>query len=238
VAARAKTLSRRPDALLGGVAALCLVLLMVVCAVGMGGAPQDPKVNYSNQPTAASDSIDVTKPVHVRLGSAQDPGDAFEVAAVEVSVLGIGLPTGRPMRPGDTAVTLRSLQYLVAGDVVATAAYSADNKQPQFADAVLHTRNGLLTLPGIGGVGLLLFSLAYTESLLRPVRRRQRTKASTLAGMALVGVAFGLALALVGWALFPGHLLNARLVFTAALLGNAAALALTVLLSRRDPELP
>jgi serine/threonine-protein kinase len=224
LAARVRALPGHPDVVLMAATATCLLLLVLVSVVGLGGGRQSD-VDVRNEGGSPA-SVSLGEPVFL---SPSRPG-----ATVTIRVAGILLPpSGDPVEAEDRkpgALSLSASQYLVAGDAEATVTAPGYS-----ARTVIHADGGLLTVPGIGGIALLLFALAYAESLLRQVRRRRRSRGSTLAGMAVVGVVLGLAVALVGWALVGNHVLTVPLLLVAALLGNATALGLTVVLARRDP---
>ncbi|WP_448616955.1 Hsp70 family protein [Modestobacter sp. URMC 112] len=89
-------------------------------------------------------------------------------------------------------------------------------------------------------LGLALFAAAYTESLLRNVRRRRRARGVDVAGTAGVGAVLGFALVLASWAVFHRDVgwvvLVAVLVLTATAGGLLALLQAAVRQSRRPVQ--
>jgi actin-like ATPase involved in cell morphogenesis len=130
-------------------------------------------------------------------------------------------------------LSLSGAQYVVAGPVAAdvTLAGAGSAATATRSLLVVPTGSRLLTLPGAGAIVLLMFVLAYSESLLKPVRRNRRASAGTLFAMALLGAGGGLALAVLGWVLTDGHLLSDGLLLATAVCGAGAAIAVTSTMS-------
>jgi hypothetical protein len=221
----------QPDAVLLGASAACLAGLLLVAAIGV--------------PHEGSARFTVTQPGSERLNlgdetlQVRDGGVVLENPRIRPKLFNVQLE--KSTESGIYA-SLSGHQYLLAGNVLADVAGDRvvrDSRKrvvssaPVAGRAVLHIGGGIVSVPGIAGLALVLFAAAYAESLLRGVRRRRRARASTLAGMAFVGAVLGLGIALVGWTV-GDHLLSVPYLLVAALLGNAAALALTIVLSRRD----
>jgi actin-like ATPase involved in cell morphogenesis len=229
----------QPDAVLLGASAACLAGLLLVAAIGV--------------PHNVPETLTVTQNGQIPVDLGQDTlqvsdGNPQQVSEGKAPVLVAPVITPKLFNaPFDVSASvggyasLSRLQPLLAGDVLADVSGSkvVTDKQGRrtttrvAAQTVLHVDGSIVSVPGIAGLAIVLFAAAYAESLLRGVRRRRRARATTLAGMALVGAVLGVGAALAGWTL-GDHLLSLPYLLVAALLGNAAALALTVVLSRRD----
>jgi hypothetical protein len=82
-------------------------------------------------------------------------------------------------------------------------------------------QSSFLTIPGVLVVALLLFLLAYVESVLRPLRRGRR-RVTGIVGMALLGAALGLTVVPFAWLLGGGEPTVSTAVVTMVIAGVAA----------------
>lgn len=120
-------------------------------------------------------------------------------ATLTPTILGISL-----MRPGEPikakAFDLHSRRVFLAGPTRAEIASSAGSREVVLSAAERWDLNRVLTIP-FGAMALTaLFSLAYMESILRPIRRRRsRAKSGDVIGLIGSGIALGIACALAVW---------------------------------------
>jgi hypothetical protein len=196
-------------------AALALLLLTVLVAfVGLG----TPKITETiptgtvtlagGDPTADEPlSLDLSKPIEVRF--TQLPAGAESATNVELamSIAGVPLPASsrEPLIPSDQGLTASldaaGSRYLVAGKVTAELRLLADEQvllRHEFA--ATSSQTSVLTIPGALILALVLFLLAYVESLLRPLRRGRRQLTGVF-GMAVIGAGIGLVVVPVVWLL-------------------------------------
>jgi actin-like ATPase involved in cell morphogenesis len=205
-------------------AAVLGVVVLLLAFVGLGG-PDGGEVTVANP---AGGEVRLADPVRVT----QD-GRSVGEAVLTPTVAGVDL--GRQTVTADGTLSLRGLRYVLAGPFEATVERTSGGLATgDLRAAVVRPAGGLgggglLSIPGVIGVALLLFALAYAESFLRPLRRGRPASNGTLLGMGLVGFAAGAGLALVGWVL-GGHLLTMPLLLLTAIAGLAAALLLTTAL--------
>ena len=120
-------------------------------------------------------------------------------AKLTPTILGIELM--RPPEPIKAkAFDLHSRGVLLAGPTQAKISSSTGDRDVVLAAAERWTLRRFLSIP-FGALALLaLFSLAYTESILRPIRRRgTRAKAGEVIGLVGSGIALGIAGVLAVW---------------------------------------
>jgi len=209
-------------AVAGGFAALATVLALA----GLPAAATSPdgfgpgNVLLAGRDVTGTERLDVdlSRPLPVS-GTVTGP------VSVRLDLFDVGL-TSTTAAPGE-ALSLRNSRYLVGGPVRATVR----SGQVEHELTVVPEGNHLLTVPGAAAVVLLLFVIAYAESLLVPVRRRHHAPAGTLAGMGLLGVGAGTALAVLGWLLTVGHLLTMPLILACGVAGAGASMAATTTLA-------
>ena len=116
---------------------------------------------------------------------------------MRVTALGMPLPGGKAvMSEGPTTVTLGPISDLLAGPVRFTVTGGG-----QAAFVVEPTGGGLGGAVRFLPLLPLLFAVAYTESVLRGIRRRRTARRADVVGMAAVGAVAGLGLVLAAWTL-------------------------------------
>jgi serine/threonine-protein kinase len=149
-------------------------------------------------------ALDTAQPVTVE---ATLPPTASAADSAKLSFSAVGVPLGAvtaPLEAADggrvrAAIELGERRYLVPSG--ATATVSLLHGGSAVADAsfpVRTTQSSWLTAPGVAAPLLLLFSLAYVESLLRSLRRGQR-RLSAMPGLGVIGLALGVSLSLLAW---------------------------------------
>ncbi|MDQ1428992.1 MAG: hypothetical protein QOK39_2468 [Acidimicrobiaceae bacterium] len=130
-----------------------------------------------------------------------------------------------------TALDATGYRYIIASDTTTNLSFEASGTTVAQRSFVLRTaQKWYLTLPGALAIALVLFAVAYIESLLRALRRG-RKQVSGVIGLAVIGAVVGLVA--VSWA----WLLEAVMPTTAteimcAILGTAAGLAAGVAAQR------
>jgi hypothetical protein len=207
-------------------AALALVLATIVLALaGLGSPDYKPAIPglAVNGTPAGTDPIelDLAEPVLVT-------GSAAGAARVTIrfSVAGVPLSSAAATaEPGDGGTFTATLEptgarYLVAGEVTATV--DVDGTEATFP--VSSAQSPFLTVPGLLGIGLLLFVAAYAESLLRS-RRRGRKRVTAPVGMAVIGALGGVAAVVAVWLVAAKEPVVATVVACAALGAGAGVVA-------------
>jgi molecular chaperone DnaK len=225
----------RPDVTAPVAAAVALAVLTLVLAFFGFGAGADGDVSVTNAPPGVG--VRLEDPLVLTADGRPLAGQRFTP-----SLAGVGLATKTIGTNG--TLSLWGLRQVMAGPFEAVvrpgdpAATTAGSDLLSQRSVVVRPEGGLgagglLSLPGVVGLALVLFALAYAESFLRPLRRGRRTSGGMLLGMGMVGAAAGVGLALIGWTL-GNHLLSMPLILLCALTGLAGCLCLTVALSRRQ----
>jgi actin-like ATPase involved in cell morphogenesis len=216
--------SRRPArvAQLTAAVAGLLVLAVLLAVVIPSVVEPEPPAGVTVAGRAAADgrfSADFGVDVRIVLGE-------LSATAVNASVLGIPLDS-KPVENQEARVNLTSIADLLAGPVRFTLAGGSQET------VVVKPEGG-----GLGGVVRflpllpLLFAAAYTESLLRGIRRRRTARRADVVGMAAVGAVAGLALVLASWTLAKRDL-GLPLVLAVLVLCAGAGALLAVLQAQR-----
>jgi hypothetical protein len=129
--------------------------------------------------------------------------------------------------PAQTAQVDLGGRYLVGGSFTGKVVLLRSNQDVGDWSFPAHTTQlGFLSVPGAVSVLLLLFVIAYAESLLRSLRRGKRSVSSTV-GLTIVGALFGLDLVGIAWVLAKRQPTIATLV-VCAVVGAGAGLALAL----------
>lgn len=217
-----------------------IVLLFLALAVGFLGISK-PTRTRAVDPGAvtvagidpAQDGalkLDLAKPVEIRVRDLPAAAANATGAQLGLSVAGIPLPasTAEPLSATDNGlvamVDANNARYLVAGKATAQLRLLAGNQVVLRHDFVATSgQSSFLSIPGVLVVALLLFLLAYVESVLRPLRRGRR-RVTGIVGMALLGAGLGLTIVPFAWLLGGGEPTVATAVVTMAI-GGAAAIS-------------
>jgi serine/threonine-protein kinase len=232
---------RRPPSALPafGVAAVGAVLLGMLALLGPASAPAPGSaLNLSvggNKVTGSAVTADLSAPQRLA-GTSTVPGPAQ--ARMSLSLAGI--PLGRTESPGFRAVrgSWRAtvslppvVRWVVGGAVRGRVELVAADGSVTAQEFDVHPQQApYLTLMGTGSLLLLLFVLAYLESLLRSLRRGRR-RASGPVAAAFLGIPLG-AVAALAAAVFTRQVLSEVTLAGCAVLGVAVTLA-TALGARR-----
>jgi molecular chaperone DnaK len=135
------------------------------------------------------------------------PRDSFKVAAsgqpadarLSATPFGIAITgQGVPIVAGE--FDLRSARVFLAGPVTGRIASSRESRDVVLSAAERWSVTRFLSVPFAALVLIALFSFAYAESILRPIRRRRtRAAAGELIGLIGAGLGLGIAAALTSW---------------------------------------
>lgn len=191
--------------------------------------------------------LDLTKPIPVVAGRLPPGAEGTTQVSLTLSVLGVRLASGQAepavSSGGGLAASIdaASGRFLVAGETTGEIRFLGPKVvappgggEPQVGQSVLAGQRFsatsqqplYLTLPAAAAAGLLLFVLAYVESLLRPLRRGRR-RVTGVAGMAVMGTLAGVVIVAAAW-LIGGREPTLPTVVAAAAAGGVAGVSLAV----------
>jgi len=232
-----RILERRARALPAMLAALALVVAAVAVAflavrvpAASGGIPSGT-LSVAGAPLPASGSVplDLTNPVSVAVSSVSAAAGADTVRlAFSVAQIPLG-SVSAPLEPAEGGRLQASLdaaqeRYLVPSGATGTLALLHGGSSVGGAGFTVTTgQSPWLTAPALAAVLLLLFCVAYLESLLRSLRRGQRRLAA-LPSLFLTGLVGGVALPLLAW-IVRGRPPTVAILAVCAVLGGASAVA-------------
>jgi hypothetical protein len=215
-----------------------LLLAAILAFVGIGApqASRNPPNNVRIAGRVAADGhaipIDLSKGFKVAARPLSARASEATRTRVTFSILGIDLASstetlrgsgrgGRAAFPPSTdkffvvGKTIGGLEFLSGDRVAAAYTFSADSTDAEYFR--------LITVPGAAAAVLLLFVIAYSESLLGSMRRGRR-HLSGIAGMAVIGALLGVDLVATAWVLGVGEPTLAT-IFACALLSSGAGIA-------------
>jgi len=193
------------------VAAALLALAVIFAFVGLGSVghsgtltPGQVTVNGAD-PSAGTVALDLSKPISIAVPAGATP--APDKAELSISELGFDVASEQgALRPDPTragtlvaGIDAASSRYLVAGKAKATVRLLAGGTERGYRSfpVKLH-QAALLSAPGAVGLLVLLFVIAYAESLLRSLRRARR-RVVRLVGVVVLGTVAGAGAVLVVW---------------------------------------
>lgn len=219
------------------VGALLLVAVAVVVAFagvgspGHGGDLPPGTVTVGGADPSAGEAVhlDLSRPVEVN-GSVPPAAAGSDHIALTVSVVGVTVeeaslplpPTGRHL---NASFDLRRSRHLVAGRISARLAFLAGGRvvaERRFA--VLSETSPFLTLPAAAALVLILWNVAYLESLLLSMRRGAR-RVSGVVATTLLGIPFGVAVVMLAGLMGKREPRIPTLVACSAIGAAAAAVA-------------
>jgi serine/threonine-protein kinase len=175
--------------------------------------------------------INLDQPIPITLRNLPAGGGAPETAQIVLSLGGVSIvrSTPVPLVRGTTGLRTTldasSGRYVVGGKLAGTLKLAGPQGTENDDFGVQVTRSPFSTFGGVLGIVLLLFVVAYAESLLRSLRRGRRrdNRNAAVAGLIVVGLVGGVAATLWGWMLgIAGPTLVAFIV--TAVLGAVAGL--------------
>ncbi|HUO48972.1 MAG TPA: serine/threonine-protein kinase [Acidimicrobiales bacterium] len=190
-------------------AAALAVLALVLALVGLatpspGGtlATGSVAVNGVDATSGATVTVDLSKPIAVVVTSRAPAADQVQLSS---TVLGqqVSSVTGAltPIAGAKGATVSLGGRYLVAGSFTGKLVLLHGGQDAGTTAFPAHTPQlGLLSVPGAVTVLLLLFVIAYAESLLRTLRRGKGSMTGVV-GLTLIGALFGVAVVGVAWVL-------------------------------------
>ncbi|MGI9080094.1 MAG: serine/threonine-protein kinase [Acidimicrobiales bacterium] len=172
--------------------------------------------------------LDLTQPVVVagRLPTIPQPADKVKLA---LSVGGIPVGnvqasmTASPDGQFSVPLDMTGFRYLIANRTTARLTVSGEGKfLARDTFAVRNRQSSFLTVPAALGVAVLLFTLAYIESLLRSLRRRRKRTVGPV-GLVFLGALVGVTAVWWAWLVAAVEPTETTMV-VCALLGAAAGL--------------
>jgi len=221
-------------------AALVAVVVVVFGLLGVGSSSPTPALGGGSVTVAGHDpavggrvTIDLDQPIPITDSNLPAAGAASDTAQLVLSLGGISVvrstsvPLVRGPRGWRTALDASSGRYLVGGKLAGTLKLSGPQGTVSDDFGVQVTRSPLATFGGVVGIVLLLFVVAYAESLLRSLRRGRRrdNRTAAVAGLVVVGVIGGVSATLWGWMLGIAGPTFVSFVVTAVLGAIAGLLA-------------
>ena len=204
-----------PTALAWAATALALIAV-VLGLIGVGSSNAQPKlgsgvVTVGGVDPAAGGRVPLNLDHQISVVVPQDPSGVGtpDTAQLTLSLGGLSVvrSTSVPFVHGPegytTTVDASSGRYIVGGKLAASLRISGAQGAVTDDFGVSASRAPLSTFGGVTAIVLLLIVVAYTESLLRSLRRGRRrdNRTAAMAGLVVVGVLGGAAATLWGWAL-------------------------------------
>ena len=197
-------------------AAIVAAIAVVLGLLGVGSSSPSPVLGAGSVTVAGHDpaaggrvpiNLDQQIPIVVRNlpSSAGTPRTAQLV--LSLGGLSVVRSTPVPLVRGTTgfhtALDASSGRYIVGGKLAGSLRLSGSRGTVTDDFGVQASRSPFSTFAGAVGIVLLLFVVAYTESLLRSLRRGRRrdNRNAAVAGLVVVGVVGGLTATLWGWML-------------------------------------
>jgi serine/threonine protein kinase len=229
-------LPRRPYPQLAATAVL-LLCTVAVAFIGLSSPEPARAIGSGMLTVAGMDAtgnstvrLDLAEPVAIQLRELPPQAAGATRVQLGTSVAGVALPasTAEPLAASDQGlvamVEADSLRFLIAGEATGEVRLLAGDEVVLGHEFVLDSEQpAFLTVPGVVVVGLLLFLLAYVESLLRPLRRGRR-RVTGLVGMGILGAGVGLVLVPFAW-LLGGAEPTMTTAVVSMLLGTGAAIS-------------
>jgi Protein kinase domain len=224
-------------------AVIVAVIAIVLGLLGVGSSSPTPVLGSGTVTVAGHDpavggrvpiNLDHQIPITLRNlpSTVGTPGTAQLV--LSLGGLSVVRSTPVPLVKGaaglHTTLDASSGRYVVGGKLAATLKISGPQGTVNDSFGVDVARSPFSTFGGVVGIVLLLFVVAYAESLLRSLRRGRRrdNRTAAMAGLVVVGAVGGIAATLWGWMLGITGPTLASFVLTAvvgAVAGLMAALA-------------
>jgi serine/threonine-protein kinase len=175
-------------------AALALFVLVIAAAFAGIGAPSRDKAGTGilvngKDPGASTLSLDLSEPLQL---TGVPAGTSVAATVGGVSFVSAD---AAPALSTEQQVDLSGARYLIGGE--ATLEFTGNGISTR-KFAIKSSQSGFLTAPAIGAIVLLLFALAYAESLSKPLRRGRR-RVAAIVGVAVMGAIVGVAFTLGAW---------------------------------------
>jgi serine/threonine-protein kinase len=197
-------------------AALVAVVVVVLGLLGVGSSTPSPVLGAGSVTVAAHDpavggrvplDLDHQIPITVRHLPA-DIGTP-RTAQLDLSLGGVQIVRSTAVdfvRGGsglETTMDASAGRYIVGGKLDGSLTLSGPRGTVTDDFGVQTARSPFATFAGVVGIVLLLFVVAYTESLLRSLRRGRRrdNRSASIAALVVVGLVGGVTAVLWGWML-------------------------------------
>ncbi len=224
-----------PPYALGATALVLFLVAITIALIGVGKpslkkgglAPGVATVAGVDPTKSGTIQLDLSQPVAVQLTSLPAGVTGVQLG---FSVAGIPLPASSTESLTHTGTTFQASvsastdRYLLGGTATGDVKLVGANGTVSDQEFLTQSKQtGFLTLPGVLVIGLVLFFLAYMESLLRPLRRGRRGLSGVI-GMAILGAGLGADIAGLMWLLGSPEPTIAT-VIVCAICGGGAAVA-------------
>jgi serine/threonine-protein kinase len=239
----AKSVLRKPSSpLLPALAAVAAVLAVVFLALAWPATPHraDPlDLTVGPVPAASPVPLDLTSDVTLAgHGEPRGTGPLDVRLSYHAAGVPLGETTARATVTGQGwRATVNQPEYprwIAGGAVTGRVELTRDGASTSQDFTVQPNRAPLLSVMGAGSILLLLFTLAYLESVVRSLRRRQRRRTGPVLA-ALIGVPFGIASWLLGSVLLRQEPATGVGIACAGL-GAVAGLAVAIAVRRTRPQ--
>jgi len=197
-------------------AAFVAVVVVVFGLLGVGSSSPAPALGAGSVTVAGHDPavggrvpINLDQPIPITVRNLPAGGGAPDTAQLVLSLGGVSVVRSTPVplvhgRVGwRTTLDASSGRYLLGGKLAGTLKLSGPRGTVTDDFGVQVARSPLATFGGVVGIVLLLFVVAYAESLLRSLRRGRRrdNRTAAMAGLVAVGAVGGVSATLWGWML-------------------------------------
>ena len=187
-------------------AALVAVVAVIFGLLGVGSSSPTPVLGAGSVTVAGHDPavdgrvpINLDQPIPITVRNLPAGGGASETAQLVLSLGGISVVRSTPvpfvhgLTGSHTTLDASSGRYVVGGKVAAALKLSGPQGTVTDDFGVQVARSPFVTFGGVVGIVLLLFVVAYAESLLRSLRRGRRrdNRTAAVAGLVVVGAVGG-----------------------------------------------
>ena len=214
-----------------------LLLCVAIAFVGVGASNTKPGDITPGTITVAQIDpalgkvvpVDLKKPLDISgtlpsgARAADDVRLSFSFGAVPIGHFDAAV-TPAPGGRFSVALDASGYRYIIASDTTTNLSFKAKGATVAQRSFVLRTaQKWYVTLPGALAIALVLFAVAYIESLLRALRRG-RKQVSGVIGLAVLGAVVGLVAVLWAW-LLAAVMPTTATEIMCAILGTASGLA-------------
>ncbi len=221
-------------------AALVALVAVIFGLLGVGSSGPTPVLGAGSVTVAGRDPavggrvpINLDQPIPITARNLPAGGGASETAQLVLSLGGVSVVRSTPVpfvhgpAGSHTTVDASSGRYVVGGKLAAALRLSGPQGTVTDDFGVQAARSPFGTFGGVVGIVLLLFVVAYAESLLRSLRRGRRrdNRSAAVAGLVVVGAVGGVSATLWGWMLGIAGPTLVSFVLTACLGAIAGLLA-------------
>lgn len=233
---------------LAGAMVAAVLLAVILGWLSAQGIPTNPPAGTQSGPTISLSRVQAQgkqQPVVVAEGGSV----SIDLGEFTIKPASATLEIDPPVVEGESWVSApraadvpsqqgfdRMAELLVAGPVEVTV---RKNDTTTFQVVANPDRGFIKTIPAWLLIVVVLFVIAYAESVLRPVRRRGRARASAVLAMATLGAILGVAVIFASWMigdrLLPDGVVSSLRAALAVLACSFAAVCLTRLMAAMGP---